>query len=118
MTGSPIRTSSVFHETDGAGNDFDMATYSRKAFNMYGGEAMNVRILADNSLAGVVIDRFGTDVTILNHGDRFEFCTKVMISPTFYSWVLGFGNKMKILSPDSVAKEAAEIARQVLEVYK
>lgn len=105
-------------ETDGSGNDFDMALYSQKAFNMYGGEAMNVRILADNSLAGVVIDRFGTDVTILNHGDKFEFCTKVMISPTFYSWVLGFGNKMKILSPDSVAKEAEEIARQVLEVYK
>ena len=105
-------------ETDSSGNDFDMALYSQKAFNMYGGEAMNVRILADNSLAGVVIDRFGADVTILNHGDKFEFCTKVMISPTFYSWVLGFGNKMKILSPDSVAKEAEEIARQVLEVYK
>ena len=105
-------------EGDGSLADFDVAVYSKSVFNMYGGETTNVRILADNSLAGVVIDRFGTDVTILNHGDKFEFCAKVMISPTFYSWVMGFGNKMKILSPEGVAKEAENIARQIVEVYK
>ena len=99
-------------------DDFDAASYTKRVFSMYGGEPTNVRILADNSLAGVVIDRFGTDVTILNHGDKFEFCTKVMVSPTFFSWVLGFGNKMKILSPDDVAKQAADIAAEVVELYK
>ena len=104
---------------DGKVTDFDLSAYSRQVFGMYGGEPMNVMIQCDNSLAGVVIDRFGIDVTVLsNKEDYFVFSAKVMISPTFYSWVLGFGNKMKILSPDSVAKEAAEIARQVLEVYK
>ena len=104
-------------EGESAFSDFDVALYSQRVFHMYGGEAVNVRILADNSLAGVVLDRFGTDVTILNHGDKFEFCTKVMISPTFYSWVLGFGNKMKILSPESVAAEALQIAKDVVESY-
>ena len=97
--------------------DFDMAVYSKRVFGMYGGEEMNVRILADNSLAGVVLDRFGLQVTILNHGDQFEFCTKVMISPTFYSWVLGFGGKMKILSPEPVAREAARLAREIVALY-
>ena len=105
-------------EGDGVLEDFDVAVYSKRVFNMYGGEPTNVRILADNALAGVVLDRFGTDVTILNHGDKFEFCAKVMISPTFYSWVLGFGNKMKILSPENVAKEAATIAQEIVDVYK
>ncbi len=98
--------------------DFDTAAYSKRVFSMYGGEPANVRILADNSLAGVVIDRFGTDVTILNHGDKFEFCAKVMISPTFFSWVLGFGNKMKILSPEDVARQASKIASEIVELYK
>ena len=62
--------------------DYDMALYTQRVFGMYGGEEMNVRILADNSLAGVVLDRFGVNVTILNHGEQFEFCTKVMVSPT------------------------------------
>jgi len=105
-------------EGDGAFADFDMAIYSQRVFNMYGGEPTNVRILADNSLAGVVLDRFGSGVTILNHGENFEFCVKVMISPTFFSWVLGFGNKMKILSPDDVAKQAADIARDIVDMYE
>ena len=98
--------------------DFDMAIYSKQVFGMYGGELQNVRILADNSLAGVVLDRFGLDVTVLNHGDQFEFCAKVMVSPTFYSWVLGFGGRMKILSPESVAKEAQRIAQEVVDCYE
>ncbi len=100
-----------------ANEEFDSASYSKRVFNMYGGEPANVRILADNSLAGVVIDRFGTDVTFLNHGEQFEFCAKVMISPTFFSWVLGFGNKMKILSPDDVAQQAADLAAEIVELY-
>ena len=114
-----IRVRMLDEKRDGQAmsEDFDPAAYSKRVFNMYGGEPANVRILADNSLAGVVIDRFGTDVTFLNHGDRFEFCAKVMISPTFFSWVLGFGNKMKILSPDDVAKRAAELAAEIVELY-
>ncbi len=99
-------------------SSFDMAVYSQSAFNMYGGTPTNVRLLADNSLAGVVLDRFGTNITILNHGDKFEFGVKVMVSPTFYSWVLGFGNKMQILSPEDVASEAARIAAEIVEMYK
>ncbi len=98
-------------------NDLDLAIYTQSAFNMYGGTQANVRLLADNSLAGVVLDRFGTNVTVLNHGDKFEFSVKVMISPTFYSWALGFGNKMKIISPADVAEEAARIAKEVAEMY-
>lgn len=98
--------------------DFDMAIYSQRIFGMYGGEQMNVRILADNSLIGVVLDRFGSGVTILNHEDCFEFCVKVMISPTFFSWVLGFGGKMKILSPESVAAEAVRIAKEAVSRYE
>ena len=114
-----IRVRVMDEPRDGAEpfKDFDMAIYSQRVFNMYGGEPTNVRILTDNSLAGVVIDRFGAGVTVLNRGDKFEFCAKVMISPTFYSWVLGFGNKMKILSPQNVADEAARLASEVVSVY-
>lgn len=105
-------------EGENAFSDFDMAVYSKRVFGMYGGERVNVQIKADPSLAGVVLDRFGLDVTILNHEDHFVFCTKVMVSPTFFSWVLGFGGKMRILSPPDVAEEAARIAREIVSVYE
>lgn len=99
-------------------SEMDMALYSQSTFGMYGGESMYVRIAADPSLAGVVLDRFGAGLTVLNHSDRFEFSVKVMVSPTFYAWVLGFGNKMKILSPDFVAQRAAQLAQEVLSTYE
>lgn len=99
--------------------DFDMAIYSRRVFGMYGGESCNVRIRCDNELAGVVIDRFGQDVTVLTNTDTyFEFSAKVMVSPTFFAWVLGFGGKMKILSPESVAQSLVSMAREALAAYE
>lgn len=106
-------------EGENAFSDFDMAVYSRQVFGMYGGELCNVRIRCDNSLASVVIDRFGQDVTVLSNNDEsFEFVAKVMISPTFFSWVMGFGAKMKILSPESVAEELARTAHEVFKLYE
>lgn len=96
----------------------DMTQYSKQVFGMYGGELTLVRLSCDRSLAGVVIDRFGTDIVIANHGERFEFTVKVMISPTFYSWVLGFGNKIKVVSPPSVRDEVAAIAKEVVQAYE
>ena len=104
---------------DSAFEDFDMALYARRSFGMYGGEPCHVQIECDNSLAGVVIDRFGLDVTVLsNRPDRFVFSAKVHVSPTFYSWVLGFGASMKVLSPEPVAKKVAELAHEVLSQYE
>ncbi|MBQ8817085.1 MAG: WYL domain-containing protein [Clostridia bacterium] len=98
-------------------SNLDMTQYSKQVFGMYGGELCNVRLSCDKSLAGVVIDRFGTDIVIANHGERFEFTVKVMISPTFYSWVLGFGNKVKVVSPDYVRDRVTEIAHEVVAAY-
>ena len=96
----------------------DMTQYAKQVFGMYGGELCNVRLSCDASMAGVVIDRFGTDIVIANHGERFEFTAKVMLSPTFYSWVLGFGSKVRVVSPEFVRDRAREIAREALEAYE
>lgn len=95
----------------------DMTQYSKQVFGMYGGELCNVRLSCDNSLAGVVIDRFGTDIVISNYDGRFELTAKVMLSPTFYSWVMGFGKKMRVLSPPYVAEHILELAKELEETY-
>ena len=96
----------------------DMSQYSKQVFGMYSGETCHVRLSCDNSLAGVVIDRFGREIVIAKGEARFEFTAKVMLSPNFYSWVLGFGNKVRVVSPSFVSDRGAEIAREVLEQYK
>jgi predicted DNA-binding transcriptional regulator YafY len=98
--------------------DFDMALYSKQIFGMYGGERTTVLIECDNSLAGVIIDRFGADVTIIPGEEKFQASISVMVSPTFISWVLGFGGRIKILSPVPVADMLKRTAREALERYE
>lgn len=95
----------------------DMTQYSKQVFGMYGGELCNVRLACDNSMVGVVIDRFGTDIVIAKFDGYFEFTVKVMLSPTFYSWVLGFGNKIRVVSPNHVRERVRDTALEALEAY-
>ena len=39
--------------------DFDLAAFAKKTFGMYGGEDQDLVLECDNTLAGVIIDRFG-----------------------------------------------------------
>ena len=59
----------------------DMADYSRKVFSMFGGEEEMVRLRFENRLVGVVMDRFGKDVTVFPKEDGFfEIYTRVVLS--------------------------------------
>ncbi|HCQ6334785.1 TPA: WYL domain-containing protein, partial [Clostridioides difficile] len=40
----------------------DMADYAKKSFGMFGGKEQTVKLLVDNTLSGVIIDRFGKNV--------------------------------------------------------
>ena len=43
----------------------DMADYTKKSFGMFGGEEQTVKLLVDNSLVGVILDRFGKDMMLI-----------------------------------------------------
>lgn len=105
-------------EGESAFEKFDLASHSKQLFGMYAGDLCAVGFECDKSLADAVIDRFGTDVMMSNRGDSFTFTARVMVSPSFYSWVLGFGSKMKIVYPEYVAEHIAEMARDIVKKYE
>ena len=47
--------------------NFDLAAYSRKTFGMYGGPDRKLTLEVENHLAGIILDRFGTDVMMHPH---------------------------------------------------
>lgn len=97
----------------------DMAVYSRKMFGMYGGEEERVRIECDNSLAGVMIDRFGKDVTMIKLDDkRFAVNVEVAVSRQFLAWIIGLGEGVTLTgSAHAVEMMHAEID-QLVKQYK
>ena len=98
--------------------NFDLGQYSKQVFGMFRGQLETVTLKCDNSLAGVIIDRFGEDVSIFPKDDHFLASVKVMISNNFLSWVMQFGTKMEIYSPAPVREKMKELINKVGELYK
>lgn len=98
---------------------FDLSAYSKTTFAMFGGEETEVSIKFENDLVGVVFDRFGTDVRIVKADEDHFICTvNVAVSPHFLSWIVSFGRRAKIMSPDYVVDEMYALIRESLENYE
>lgn len=98
--------------------NFDIATYAKSVFSMFGGEETTVKLSVKNELIGVIADRFGTDVFITKEDDeRFITSVKVAMSPQFFAWVFGFGSGIKIISPDTAVQRFNEMLTDVSEQY-
>ena len=92
--------------------------HANKLFQMFEGDNVNVKMRFHMSLLNVVIDRFGHDIMLIPDGpDYFNFTVPVVVSPMFLSWIIGFGNKAKVLYPASVAQQCKELCQQVIEQY-
>lgn len=103
------------HELPG-GEDFRPADYTKKLFGMFGGKEEIVRLQFDNSLIGVVIDRFGSDAEI-RRADAHNFTVSfhAFVSPTLLGWIFEFGGKVKILAPAELATSMRQMALECAE---
>ena len=88
---------------------FNLAEYSKKNFGMFSGEEEIVKLQVHKDLIGVIIDRFGKDVMIVPAGETdFRINVKVAVSPQFFGWIFGLGDKIKILGPKTIVKRMKE----------
>jgi predicted DNA-binding transcriptional regulator YafY len=98
--------------------EFDMAAYAKKTFGMFAGEEQTVKLLCDNSLAGVIIDRFGKDVRIVPVDEgRFEVSVRVAVSRQFFGWVIALGDGIRIMEPEGVVEQLREEIRRLNQQY-
>lgn len=97
----------------------DMGEYARKTFGMFTGEETSVRLRFENDLVGPVIDRLGRDVMLIPDGDaHFTVRTNIIVSPQFFAWICGFGNRAKILGPESVVEKMREHMASITALYE
>ncbi len=98
---------------------FDIADYANKTFGMYGGREEVVTLLFENSLIGVVMDRFGRDVAIRIRDDaHFSVRVQVAVSGQFFGWLTGLGEGARILAPESVMDDYRLHLRKTLAGYE
>lgn len=89
-----------------------------KVFDMYKGEVSNVRLRAENGIADAVIDAFGQSVMMVpDDEDHFVVNVYVEVSPTFFSWLVNFGNRIEIEGPPKVREEMKEFIGRISDIY-
>jgi predicted DNA-binding transcriptional regulator YafY len=93
--------------------------HANRLFQMYSGEIVNVKMQFEKDFANVVIDRFGKDTMLIPEPDgiHFNFTVPVALSPMFFSWLIGFGDKARILYPQKAIDACKELCREVLTQY-
>ena len=96
----------------------DMADYAKKSFGMFGGKEKTVKLLVKNSLAGVIVDRFGKDVMMFPADeDHFTVNVDVHVSRQFLGWVFSLGDGIKIIGPDDVVEQMRIEIKRLTEQY-
>lgn len=94
---------------------FDLNQYMNTTFRMFDSEHEDVELICSNNLMDAIIDRFGTNITTYaNDMESFRVIVNVAVSPVFYSWVFGFGGKMKIKGPIEVKEKYIEMLKAAM----
>ena len=95
-----------------------LVEHANQLFQMYSGHRASVKLRFHRSLTNVVIDRFGHETMLIPDGEEhFTFLVDVAVSPMFLSWVIGFGNKAKVLHPAWVAEECRKLCLESMSQY-
>ena len=94
---------------------FNIDEYINTTFHMFNSQREEVELICDNEVMDSIIDRFGEDVTTYAYNmTAFRAVVNIAVSHVFYSWVFGFGGKVKIKGPDHVKEKYAEMLRNAV----
>ena len=94
------------------------ALLSKKTFGMYDGKEERVRLSFEEPLLNVVLDRFGTDLILLEKEmNRYEAAVDVQVSQQFFGWLCGVSD-VKLCGPEYVVTQYGEHLTKQYELYK
>lgn len=85
---------------------------------MFGGETETVTLRLPESMIGIVLDRFGREISIrkLEEGVA-SVKIRVAVSMQFYGWLTGLGREVRILTPEYVKKGYADYLGEIIRNY-
>lgn len=99
--------------------DFDISKFSDGMFHMYNSERKTVQLVCANETMDAILDKFGMDVATYAYDmESFKVEVNVAVSHVFFSWVFGFGGKVRIVDPEKIKHEYTDMVNKVAEAIK
>ena len=74
-----------------------------------------VQLQGKKNLAGVVLDRFGTDIWMhpLDE-EHFSAAVTVTVSRQFFGWLTAIGKELRITGPEDVVEQYRQYLEEIL----
>lgn len=98
---------------------FDTAHYTEKLFGMYSGTAESVKFWCKKDITEQVLDRFGENIFITDvTAEGFKFKVDAVLSDALVTWIINYGDKLRVESPKILKDMVKKRARDVLALYE
>ncbi len=108
-----------FSEVSDYKDFFDTADYVSKLFGMHSGQVANIKLWCHKSITEPVLDRFGENVFITDITDEgFSFKIKAVLSQALVTWIINYGENLRVINPPELKTMVKQRAEKVLESYK
>lgn len=108
-----------FSEVSNYSEQFDVADYASRTFNMFGGRLTEIEFSCSQHLLEQVIDRFGDKIHIIGSADgKFSFRTKGLISEGLVGWIMQFGSDIEVVWPADLRNMIKEKISLLEKAYK
>lgn len=102
-------------------SNFDINKHIIESVDMFGGQKKDIQLLCTKApeMIGQLKDQFGEEIKIFDYSPlQFTAHIEVSVSPTLFSWVFTYGDKIKITSPSEVVEEFKLFLNKALSLYK
>ncbi len=105
----------IDEKAKGLPKGFSMSKFLNTTFRMFGTDSKTVSLLCDNDIVDSILDRFGNTTKLTPVDEkRFKIVVDVAVSNVFYSWIFGFGGKVKIEGPGDIQNEYRNMVQKAL----
>lgn len=98
---------------------FDLDRHLNSMFHMYSTERKRVELIVSNDCMDALIDKFGEDVeTYAYDMDSFRAEVDVATNKIFYTWIVGFEGKVRIIGPEDVKEDYKRMVTNAFEAFR
>ncbi|WP_411676636.1 helix-turn-helix transcriptional regulator [Caproicibacter sp.] len=112
------RTARPFHEVSGYRDRFDAEDYAAKTFHLYHGELQTVVLRCADEALEPLLDKFGGNLKISERENGlFHVRAKVFAGEGLVEWLLQYGDRICVLSPQKLRDQVAERVRCIGKAY-
>ncbi len=98
---------------------FDLGAYTRLHFGMFRGREADVTLRCENRMADILIDRFGTDLSMAPDGpEHFTCMVHLAVSQQFFGWLFGLGPGIRLTGPEWAVRELEGQLEECLALHR